>query len=198
MHAAPTSRRFVRQTSLAAILDRCGDARAVRLAGELGSVLPHGTRVAALSLAMAAQAGLATRRRPLLARAALLHDVGKRYIPAGVLDKPSDLLPHERQLVEAHSTVGASMLLEAGLVEEAAIVRHHHERWDGSGYPDRLFGLAIPYESRIILVADAFDAMTSDRAYRDALPVQVAVAEIDRCAGSQLDPACAQLLHEVL
>ena len=198
MHAAPPGRRFARQTSLSTILEHCEDTRAVRLAGELGEVLPHGTRVAALVLAMAEHSGLSPHRRPLLARAALLHDVGKRFVPAAVLEKPGALLPHERQVVESHSSVGASMLLEAGLVEEDAIVRHHHERWDGDGYPDRLFGMAIPYESRLILVADAFDAMTSDRSYRAALPADVALAEIEGCAGTQLDPACTRLLRRVI
>jgi HD-GYP domain-containing protein (c-di-GMP phosphodiesterase class II) len=112
-------------------------------------------------------------------------------VPAEVLGKPGLLLPHERQLVEAHAAVGATMLIQAGLLSEALIVRNHHERWDGTGYPDRLHGEAIPLESRIILVADTFDAMTSDRAYRGAMPPAVALAEIERAAGSQLDPSGA-------
>jgi len=101
------------------------------------------------------------------------------------------------QLVEAHARVGASMLVAAGLLSEASIVRHHHERWDGAGYPDRLHGDAIPLESRIILVADTFDAMTSDRAYRAAIPRAAALAEIERSAGSQLDPGCVAALRDV-
>jgi HD-GYP domain-containing protein (c-di-GMP phosphodiesterase class II) len=89
------------------------------------------------------------------------------------------------------------MLLQAGLHAEAAIVRSHHERWDGTGYPDRLRGEAIPLESRIIAVADTFDAMTSDRPYRAAMPRAMALAEIERVAGSQLDPPAAALMRDV-
>ena len=83
------------------------------------------------------------------------------------------------------------MLQHAGLRAEAAVVRNHHERWDGTGYPDRLHGDAIPLESRIIAVADTFDAMTSDRPYRAAIAPSVALDEIERIAGSQLDPSPA-------
>jgi putative nucleotidyltransferase with HDIG domain len=190
------------ESALATVLAHCEDDRVTHLARTLAQsdrrVLEHGAAVATLALAMARAGGVAAARLPVLARSALLHDVGKRYVPRVVLDKPGPLLPHERHVVEAHPQVGATMLLEAGLVEEAAIVRHHHERWDGSGYPDRLYGTAIPYESRLIFVADAFDAMTSDRPYRLALSREVALAEIAAQAGRQLDPGCARLLPEVL
>jgi putative nucleotidyltransferase with HDIG domain len=161
-------------------------------------LLVHGAGVARLAVAMARVLGLAGERLVVLCRAALLHDAGKRFVPRAVLDKPGPLLAHERQLVEAHPVVGATMLLNAGLLAEASIVRHHHERWDGRGYADRLNGEAIPLESRIISAADAYDAMTSDRAYRSAMRREDALAEIDRCAGSQLDPDCATALRAVL
>jgi putative nucleotidyltransferase with HDIG domain len=161
-------------------------------------LLLHGAAVARLAVAIARRVGFVGERLVILCRAALLHDVGKRYVPRAILDKPSPLLAHERQLVEAHPVVGATMLLGAGLLAEAAIVRHHHERWDGRGYADRLHGEAIPLESRIISAADAYDAMTSDRPYRHALPRDEALAEIGRCAGSQLDPDCAIALCAVL
>jgi putative nucleotidyltransferase with HDIG domain len=202
MTPATSPKTISPEAQLAIVLEQCGDDRIVHLATTLAQghrrVLEHGAAVAAIAVAMARRAGMAAGRRPLLARAALLHDIGKRYVPWTVLDKPGGLVPHERQVVEAHSTVGAAMLLEAGLVEEAAIIRHHHERWDGAGYPDRLYGTAIPYESRLIFVADVFDAMTSDRPYRLALAPDVALAEIAAEAGAQLDPAAAQLLPEVL
>jgi len=188
--------------SLTFLLERCDEPRVAWLADALGeaspAVLAHGVHVAELCLAMAARAGLHDERLGLLARAALLHDLGKQWSPPALLDKAAPLALHERQIVEAHAALGCSMLLEAGLVAEATIVRHHHERWDGAGYPDRLFGTSIPYESRLILVADAFDAMTSDRAYRRALRRDVALAEIAAGAGTQFDPACAWLLPEVL
>jgi putative nucleotidyltransferase with HDIG domain len=187
---------------LDAVLAACEDDRASHLAGMLAAtdrrVLLHGASVATLALAMGRRAGLAHAQLPVLARAALLHDVGKQYVPRVVLDKPGPLVPHERAVVEAHASVGSFMLLEAGLRAEATIVRHHHERWDGAGYPDRLFGSAIPYESRLIFVADVFDAMTSDRPYRFALSTEVALAEIAAEAGHQLDPGAAGLLPEIL
>ena len=182
-------------SAVAAALARCGDERTRELVDQLAaadaSLVAHGAGVAQLSVAVGRRLGIAGERLVTLCRAALLHDIGKRYVPREVLCKPAPLLTHERQLVEAHPAVGATMLLQAGLLSEAAIVRNHHERWDGTGYPDRLHGEAIPLESRIILVADTFDAMTSDRAYRAAVPRAAALAEIERAAGSQLDPAGA-------
>jgi hypothetical protein len=96
------------------------------------------------------------------------------------------------------ATVGSMLLLQEGLLAEAAIVRHHHERWDGAGYPDRMIGEEIPLEARIIFVADTFDAMTSDRPYRVAMSREAALDEMRRLAGSQLDPDCVALVCEVL
>ena len=187
---------------LAAALAGCGDERTRQLVAQLrfadATLAEHGAAVARLAVALGRRLGIAGERLVTLRRAALLHDIGKRYVPREVLDKPGPLLTHERQLVEAHPAVGASMLLQAGLLSEAAIVRSHHERWDGTGYPDRLHGDGIPLESRIILVADTFDAMTSDRAYRSALPWAAALAEIERAAGSQLDPSCAAVARAAL
>jgi putative nucleotidyltransferase with HDIG domain len=186
---------------LAAALARCGDACTCELVAQLHAadvtLVAHGAGVAQLAVALGWRLGIADERLATLCRAALLHDIGKRYVPREVLDKPGPLLPHERQLVEAHPAVGATMLQQAGLRAEAPIVRNHHERWDGTGYPDRLHGDAIPLESRIILVADTFDAMTSDRPYRAAIPRAVALAEIERVAGSQLDPSAASLVRDV-
>ena len=188
--------------ALAAALLCCGDARTRELVEQLQaadpSLVAHGAGVAWLAVALGSRLGIAGDRLVRLCRAALLHDTGKRYVPREVLDKPGPLLTHERQLVEAHAAVGATMLLQAGLHAEAAIVRNHHERWDGTGYPDRLRGDAIPLESRIILVADTFDAMTSDRPYRAAIPRAPALAEIERVAGSQLDPSAAALVRHVV
>jgi putative nucleotidyltransferase with HDIG domain len=187
---------------LAAALARCGDGSTLQLVEQLqaadAALLAHGAGVAELAVALGSQLWIAGERLVRLCRAALLHDIGKRYVPRDVLDKPGPLLAHERQLVEAHPAVGATMLRQAGLHTEAAIVRNHHERWDGTGYPDRLGADAIPLESRIILIADTFDAMTSDRPYRAAIPRAEAVAEIERVAGSQLDPFAAALVHKVV
>lgn len=187
---------------LSTALARCGDASTWELVEQLeaadATLVAHGAGVARLAVELGSRLGIADERLDTLCRAALLHDTGKRYVPREVLDKPGPLLTHERQLVEAHAAVGATMLLQAGLHAEAAIVRNHHERWDGTGYPDRLRGDAIPLESRIILVADTFDAMTSDRPYRAAIPEAAALAEIERVAGSQLDPSAAALVRDVV
>ena len=189
-------------SALAAALAICGDAPTRELVEELNqadaTLVAHGAGVARLAVALGQLLGLAGGRLVTLCRAALLHDAGKRYVPREVLAKPCALLPHERHLVEAHAAVGATMLVQAGLLPEALIVRNHHERWDGRGYPDRLHGDAIPLESRIIQIADTFDAMTSDRAYRAAMPPALAVAEIERAAGSQLDPTGAALVREAV
>jgi len=187
---------------LPAALARCGDDRTRELVGQLeaadATLVAHGAGVAQLAVGLGWRLGLGGARLVTLCRAALLHDIGKRYVPREVLDKPGPLLTHERQLVEAHPVIGATMLLQAGLRAEAAIVRNHHERWDGTGYPDRLRADAIPLESRIILVADTFDAMTSDRPYRAAMPRATVLAEMERVAGSQLDPSAAALIREAV
>ena len=197
-----TSLACAPSSPLSAALARCGDPGTCDLVAQLlaadETLVAHGAGVARLAVALGSRLGIASERLVTLCRAALLHDTGKRYVPREVLDKPGPLLAHERQLVEAHAAVGATMLLQAGLHAEAAIVRNHHERWDGTGYPDRLRGDAIPLESRIILVADTFDAMTSDRPYRAAIPPALALAEIERVAGSQLDPSAAALVRDVV
>ena len=184
---------------LAAALVRCGDRCTRELIEELQSadetLVEHGAGVANVAVTLGWRLGIGSERLTTLCRAALLHDIGKRYVPREVLDKPGPLLTHERQLVEAHAGVGAAMLQQAGLRAEAAVVRNHHERWDGTGYPDRLHGDAIPLESRLIAVADTFDAMTSDRPYRAAIAPAVALDEIERIAGSQLDPSAAGLIR---
>ena len=189
-------------TPLAVALVRCGDPCTRDLVDQLQAadetLVDHGAGVAQLAVTLGWQLGIAGERLDTLCRAALLHDIGKRYVPREVLDKPGPLLTHERQLVEAHAGVGASMLQQAGLRAEAAVVRNHHERWDGTGYPDRLHGDAIPLESRIIAVADTFDAMTSDRPYRAAIPARVALDEIERVAGYQLDPSAAGLIRRAV
>jgi putative nucleotidyltransferase with HDIG domain len=121
--------------------------------------------------------------------AAHIHDLGKVGSRDGSLKKPGDLTPEERSEIEQHSTIGAEIVARLDAYKPSVpIIRHHHERWDGSGYPDKLAGEAIPLGSRIIAVADAFDAMTSDRVYRAALSPEVALAELRKGAGTQFDP----------
>lgn len=125
----------------------------------------------------------------LVIAAARIHDLGKVSTSDGTLMKPDRLTEEERLLIQRHAADGAEILQNLSMYREASvIVRHHHERWDGAGYPDRLAGDRIPLGARIIAVADTYDAMTSDRIYRRALSHQVAMSEIERCAGSQFDP----------
>lgn len=119
----------------------------------------------------------------------LLHDIGKIGVAEHLLQKVGSLEPNEQKQLQAHVSIGAEMLSNIKLMQPALeAVRHHHERWDGKGYPDGLNGVQIPLWARIISVADSFDAMTQDRPYRKALPLEEARAEIERNAGSQFDP----------
>ena len=130
--------------------------------------------------------------------AGLLHDVGKIALPDRVLSKPGPLDAAERALVERHPVVGYELLADLGSPLAATFVLHHHERWDGAGYPAGLAAGDIPFGSRVILVADAFDALVSDRAYRSAVSVERALAELQRESGRQFDPLVVTALQEHL
>src|SRR6202007_2488764 len=127
-----------------------------------------------------------------------LHDLGKLAIPEDVLRKPHSLTEAERLMLERHPQIGFRMLESLGVQPVAEWVLHHHERWDGAGYPNRLAGDQIPLGARIIFVADAYVALTSERAYREPLTQQAALAELDRCSGTQFDPAVVEALAEEL
>jgi diguanylate cyclase (GGDEF)-like protein/putative nucleotidyltransferase with HDIG domain len=148
----------------------------------------HSTRVAELGAWIAAHLGLDAEQVELTRLAGSLHDLGKLAIPEEILRKPGPLTPPERLVLERHSQIGFRMLESLGVDPVAEWVLRHHERWDGMGYPDGVAGEDIPLGARIIFVADAYDAMTSDRAYRGRLTPQEAVSELERCAGTQFDP----------
>ena len=134
------------------------------------------------------------------ALAALVHDVGKLTLPRALLDKPARLTAQETALMQQHPAAGAHLLRQVG-VEEAVVtlVSHHHERWDGQGYPAGLAGLGIPRGARLIAIADAFAAMTTTRPYQTARSVSAALQELERGAGTQFDPwlvpACLTFLR---
>jgi HD-GYP domain-containing protein (c-di-GMP phosphodiesterase class II) len=131
--------------------------------------------------------------------AARLHDVGKIQVPDAVLNKPGPLDPDESDVIRRHSAWGSETLARIpGLEAVATIVRYHHERWDGAGYPDGLRGPRIPLASRIIAVCDAYGAMTCDRPYRLAMDDDYALREIKAGSGTQFDPAVVDALVEVL
>jgi diguanylate cyclase (GGDEF)-like protein len=158
----------------------------------------HSQRVGEYSARIARRLGADESAVELTRLAGNLHDLGKLAIPEDVLCKPSTLSEAECLMLERHPQVGFRMLESLGVQPVAEWVLHHHERWDGAGYPNRLAGDQIPLGARIIFVADAYDAMTSERAYHEALTQQEALAELERCAGTQFDPAVVRALREEL
>ena len=147
----------------------------------------HG--VAELAVAIGERLGLLPEELEDLRQAAELHDMGKVAIPDAILDKPGPLDDDEWEFMRRHTIIGERILQAAPALERVAtIVRSTHERMDGKGYPDRLAGEAIPLAARIVLVCDAFEAMTADRSYRKAMSAEVAIEELERCAGAQFDP----------
>ncbi|HSC91044.1 MAG TPA: diguanylate cyclase [Gaiellaceae bacterium] len=149
----------------------------------------HSERVAELAARTARRLGLDDELVELTRLAGSLHDLGKLAIPEEILRKPGPLTEPERLVLERHPQIGYRMLESLGVDPLADWVLRHHERWDGTGYPEGVSGEAIPLGARIIFVADAYDAMTSDRVYRARLSDEEAVAELRRCAGTQFDPA---------
>jgi putative nucleotidyltransferase with HDIG domain len=152
----------------------------------------HTERVKTYSLLLAEQVGVSGDELELVRIGTPLHDIGKIGIPDAILNKPDRLTPEEFQIMKTHTVKGAEILETIpDLHAVIPIVRSHHERWDGKGYPDGLAGDTIHPLARIVAVADAFDAMTSDRPYRKGRPPEAAFAEVDRMRGHQFDPECA-------
>jgi diguanylate cyclase (GGDEF)-like protein/putative nucleotidyltransferase with HDIG domain len=183
-----------------------GTDRAVRLraAASLGQAVDerdayagrHSLAVGELSGRLASRLGLPPGDVELAQLAGRLHDLGKLAIPEEILRKPYPLSDDERRVLQRHAQIGFRMLDSLGVEPLASWVLHHHERWDGNGYPSGLSRYEIPLGARIIFVADAFDAMTSDRVYRRAISRDAAVAELARCAGTQFDPAVVDAFRE--
>jgi putative nucleotidyltransferase with HDIG domain len=148
----------------------------------------HSYVVAELSARIAGLLGLAPEEVELVRLAGSLHDLGKLAIPEEILRKPGALNESELLVLRRHPQIGYRMLRSLGVEPVATWVLHHHERWDGRGYPHGLSGEDIPLGSRILLVADAYDAMTSGRIYQAQVDHEEAVAELERCAGTQFDP----------
>ena len=142
---------------------------------------------------LARELDLDERTSTLLEVAALVHDVGKIGIPDRVLNKRGQLTAEESAIVRDHSVLGERVLQSTRLVEVLPWVRHHHEHWDGGGYPDGLAGEDIPIEARILAICDAYDAMTSERTSRPAMSKSAALQEIDLGLGSQFDPALGEV-----
>jgi hypothetical protein len=159
----------------------------------------HTSRIRELALALGEAMRVSTDTRRALALGAILHDVGKIGIADSVLLKPGPLTDEEWVTMRQHPLIGEHMLKNIGFVRAALpIIRHHHERWDGAGYPDRLKGEEIPIGARIVAICDAFDAMTTDRPYRKAMSFQAACDELVANAGTQFDPTCVALAVQVI
>ena len=160
----------------------------------------HARRVTELGLRLATAVGLDPAEDPQLEYGFLLHDIGKIGVPDSVLLKPGPLSADELVQVRVHPALGAALLSPIPHLNGLAhsIVAAHHERWDGTGYPHGLAGAAIPLGARIFAVVDAFDAVTSDRPYRRAMPVSAALDELRRCAGSHFEPRLVDAFASLL
>jgi diguanylate cyclase (GGDEF)-like protein/putative nucleotidyltransferase with HDIG domain len=186
--------RLLRERSTAAMesLSATVDARDAYTAG-------HSRRVQELALAIGRELGLSKAELDLLGHAALFHDIGKLAIPDAILLKPATLTEEEWDLMQRHADEGARIIDRLGFLQDAVpAIRHHHERFDGAGYPDGLEGEDIPLGARIIHVADALDSMLTNRLYRAARPAKDAMNELKRSAGSQFCPRCVKALERIL
>jgi len=161
--------------------------------------LGHSQQVTQHAVLMAEKLGFEAKRVQMIRRACLLHDLGKLGVPSAILTKTTALSEHEYTVVKNHPMVGASLLSKSpSLKGFIPIVRHHHERYDGQGYPDGLQGNDIPVEARIVAVADAIEAMSSNLVYRQALTREEIIAELKRNTGMQFDPQIAAIAIELL
>ena len=159
----------------------------------------HSERVARYAAQIGRLLGLSYATVDLIRRAAFVHDIGKILIPDSIVNKSGALTDEEREIVRMHPELGARMLARRPAMRDLApIVLAHHERWDGHGYPRGLAGTAIPMEARVIFVADAFDAMTSERPYGRVLTFREAGAELRRCAGADFDPQVVRAMRLAL
>lgn len=159
----------------------------------------HSTRVAKYSVMIAKRMGYQGADIKRIQYTALLHDIGKIGIPVEIINKPSRLTDEEYEIIKTHPVIGSRILSEITELPDISIgARFHHERYDGRGYPDHKKETEIPEIARIIGVADAYDAMTSKRSYRDVLPQSVVRGEIEKGRGSQFDPGIAEVMLEII
>jgi HD-GYP domain-containing protein (c-di-GMP phosphodiesterase class II) len=169
-----------------------------RLDAEDPATAAHGRAVAAWCSRIADQMRLPRDERVWITRSAHLHDVGKLCVPEELLRAPRALAAAERAAVELHVIEGERLLAEYDLLVYRDAVRHHHERYDGRGYPDGLRGTSIPLAARIVSVADAYDAMTGQRPYRFPMTPDRALLEIERARGTQFDPAVVEVMLAIV
>ena len=159
----------------------------------------HSDRVSEYSVLIGEKLGLPEEQIKILRIGGLFHDIGKIGIPDSILLKPEKLSDDEYSQIKNHPSIGAHILSSSAIFKNIIpIVKHHHERYDGNGYPSRLKGEEIPYVARIAAVADTFDAMTSRRSYRGPIDIEKVKEEIKRCEGTQFDPQIAEVFLEIL
>ena len=159
----------------------------------------HSDRVSAYSVLLGKHLGISEVDLKILEVGGLFHDIGKIGIPDSILLKESKLTDDEYSEIKNHPAIGAHILCNASIFQDIIpIVKHHHERYDGKGYPGKLKGDEIPYLAKITAVADTFDAMTTRRTYRDALSIDIVKEEIQDCSGTQFDPEIAKVFLDIL
>ena len=159
----------------------------------------HSDRVSEYSVLIGKKLGLSEKDLKTLKIGGLFHDIGKIGVPDSILQKETKLTDDEYSQIKQHPNIGVHILSNATIFKDILpIVEHHHEKWDGTGYPGRLSGENIPYFARITAVADSFDAMTSRRSYRDSLPIETVISEFENCSGTQFDPKLAELFLDIL
>ena len=159
----------------------------------------HSDRVSLYSVLIGKYLGLSEKDLKTLEIGGLFHDIGKIGVPDAILRKETKLTDDEYSEIKNHPAIGAHILSSAEIFKDIIpIVKHHHEKYDGNGYPGRLKGDEIPYLARIAAIADTFDAMTSKRTYRDALPLETVIAEFERCRGTQFDPKLDDVFLDIL
>jgi HD-GYP domain-containing protein (c-di-GMP phosphodiesterase class II) len=196
--------QFARSTAGCTAAETCAEvptqvvetivALARALDGRVPFALGHSQRVCAYAMLLAQQSGVTGEEAEEIRLAALLHDLGRLGVPELVLNKPDLLTAQEWEAMRAHPVLGGELLKSVRAFRRVGeFVGHHHESYDGSGYPDKLKGTQIPLGSRILAIADAYDSMTSTRVFRPALSPEQALCEIERCAGRQFDPKLAHL-----
>ena len=159
----------------------------------------HSDRVSEFSVLLGKHLGLSDQDLEHLRLGGLFHDIGKIGVPDIILQKNSKLTDDEYSQIKQHPNIGVHILSNATIFNDILpIVEHHHEKFDGTGYPKNLAGNDIPYLARIAAIADSFDAMASRRAYRDSLPLDVIISEFERCKGTQFDPQMADVFLDIL
>jgi len=177
---------------MVAALSKALEAKSAHMCG-------HSERVAEISLIIAQRIGLSLTEQERIHIGAHLHDIGKIGIPDAILNKPGKLTESEFMIIRQHPEIGGDIVSKVKVFRSVVdIVRHHHERFDGKGYPDKLRGTAISLGARIVSVADAFDAMISMRSYRPSLNVSEAMEEMERCRESQFDPGVVEVLKRLV